>query len=329
MAEINDFDALFNPQVEVSEPSKKNAEDYMPTAEKGIGKVYKSIIRFVPWWENPKKSIIEKWTCWLVDPVTKSGRVIDCPTSVGKPSILQDMFFKLYKSDNVREKEQSKIFSRRHTFISLVQIIKDENDPTLEGKILAWKFGKKIYDKIMAEKKPAYGVDPHEPYDPINGKLFLLHINIVSEYNNYDSSKFLDKRVGICMKDKEGKLIPITAQTDKQTFFEFLKTNSPDLKKYEFKEWDTETHGFVNTVISAVTGKNAVPTNTANVLNATNTPTMQVPVKSETGITVKDIGIESLGALNNIGELSNIDLGSGPSGIGGITGNLDDVLKGL
>ena len=181
---MENFDALFNPQVEVKDQTSKNNDEYSPSADKGTGGVYKSIIRFIPWWKDPTHgSIQDKWVAWIEDPLTQKGRAIDCPSSIGKPSILQDMYWKLKKSDNVAMQKKADIFSRRHTFASLVQIIKDQNNPELEGKIMIYRYGVKIYDKINAELKPMIG-EKHDPFDIINGKPFALVITKVSGYNN-------------------------------------------------------------------------------------------------------------------------------------------------
>jgi len=331
----NFYDELFNPQVDMGSNQKSNSEEYTPSAAKGKNKIYQSIIRFVPWHVDPKKSIIEKWTCWLVDPISQKGRFIDCPSSVGKPSLLQDMYWKLKRSESVQQQKAAEIFSRRHAYASLIQVIKDENNPELEGKILVWRYGKKIWDKINAELKPIIG-NPHNPFDLIKGKVFALIITEVSGFNNYDQSKFLDKTVGLCMPDAQGKLVPINEKTDKATVLEFLKEQSPDLNKYGFKEWDSDVYEYVNSVITQVVGENNISINYASIQNNVTeaskastpktTPTKQnEPTKSTTkksGITSTDISLDELDGLDTG---STIDIPD----ISGIGGDLDDALKSL
>ena len=98
-----DLNSLFHPNVDIGGADKTNAGEYSPQSDKGQNGVYRSVIRFVAWWQDPQHSIFEKWVSWLVDPVTNRGRFVDCPSSVGKPSVLQDMFFKLRKSESVQE----------------------------------------------------------------------------------------------------------------------------------------------------------------------------------------------------------------------------------
>jgi len=317
------LDALFNPNVEVKEQTSRNADEYSPSADKGTGGIYKAIIRFVPWWQDPTHgSIQEKWVAWLEDPVTQRGRPVDCPSSVGKPSILQDMYWKLKKSDNVVMQGKADIFSRRHTFASLIQVIKDQNNPELEGKILVYRYGVKIWEKINAELKPMIG-EKHDPFNILDGKAFALVITKVSGFNNYDQSKFLNERIPLCIPNAEGKLIPINDKSDKNQVFNFVKENSPELSKYAFQEWDSDTHDYVNHVIAAVTGQSTVSQNYASVKNTS------TGGASPDAISSQELNLEDLdtGLNTELPDLDMPDLGT-PSDHG-ISGDLDDVLKNL
>lgn len=326
------FDALFNPQVNMGNEGSKNTEEYRVGADQGKGGTYQSVIRFIPWYKNPSESISEKWVSWLVDPVTQKGRFVDCPSSVGKQSVLQDMFWKLKKSESIQEQKKAEIFSRRHNFATLIQVIKDENQPELEGKILTYRFGKKLWEKVNAEMKPVYG-DPQNPFDLLQGKAFALIITKVSGYNNYDQSKFIDKVIPLAIPNENGELSFINENTDKEMVFNYLKENSPDLDKYGYKEWDQETHDYVNGVITAVTGQAAAPTNMASVQQevAGSNPTPQTSQPDATGITSQEISLDDL----NTGqpdagstEMPSIDLPDLPE-TNTAMGDLDDVLKDL
>lgn len=331
MAENYDMDALFHPKVDIGDATSKNLVEYNPTADKGQSGVYKSVIRFVAWWQDPQHSIFEKWVSWLVDPVTNRGRFIDCPSSVGKPSPLQDMFFKLRKSESIQDQKKSEIFSRRHSFAAIIQVIKDDQNKEMEGKLMVWKFGKKIFDKIEAEKKPVIG-EPHEPFDLLDGKAFAVVVTKVSGFNNYDQSKFLDKKIPLLLPDeKTGKLLPINEKTSRELVFNFLKEKSPDLNKYAFKEWDQETHDYVDQVITAVTGETP-SVSYAGARNAPQSANKATPAAAKSsGITATDLSLDDLNIDNNLGSLAGLDdlpeLNS--SSDFGITGDLDEALNGI
>jgi hypothetical protein len=122
---------------------------------------------------------MQKWSCWLTNPLTEESKMVDCPSSVGKKSILQDMFWKLKKSESVAEQKLAENFSRRQVFASLIQVVKDDNRSELVGKIMIWKYGIKIHNKIQQEMKPEFG-KPHIPFDLFEGKPFLVHITKVA-----------------------------------------------------------------------------------------------------------------------------------------------------
>lgn len=342
-----DMDALFHPKIEIKEGKFTSKEgEYRPSADQGKNGVYQSIIRFVTWWQEPHKSYIDKWVCWLVDPVTNRGRTVDCPSSIGKPSPLQDMFFKLRNSESVQMQQKAEIFSRKHSYSALIQVIKDEQNKDLEGKILVWNFGVKVFDKLKAESKPIIG-DPNNPFDLLYGKIFSLTITKVKGFNNYDQSKFLDKVIPLLLPisakgeltsfTEEHTLKPINDKTSREIVFNFLKENSPDLSEYSYKEWDQETHEYVNQVILAVTGSPV----SSSIADVRNSPSQKMPAQpskvshtppvSDTGITTTEITLDDLNIDSNLSaDLPSLDLpdisSDDPFGLGG---NLDDALAGL
>lgn len=332
MSDQENYNAFFSPDVEVNEPKASQTDEYNPSAAKGKNNLYQSVIRFIPWYQNPKTgSIQEKWVSYLQDPVTNRGRYVDCPSSVGKPSPLQDIYWKLKKSESVQEQKLADTFSRRHSYASLIQVIRDENSPELEGKIMVWRYGVKIWEKINSELKPIVG-EKHDPFDIINGKVFALVITKQSGYNNYDQSKFLDKKIPLCLPgpEKDGKpsLQPIDVNTDKKMVFDWVKENSPDLGKYSYREWDQETYDYVNHVITAVTGQGSVSQKYDNVVNRPATD----PAKSSAGISSSEISVENLdlgGELEIPGglDLPEIEESDLPD-IGGIPGDLDSIISG-
>ena len=322
-----DLNSLFHPQVEMApEKGSKNLVEYQPSADKGPSGIYKSIIRLVSWYQDPIHSYSSKWACWLVDPVTNRGRMIDCPSTVGKPSLIQDMFFKLRNSESVQEKKKSEIFSRKQVYTCVIQVIKDDQQKELEGKLMIYRFGKKIFEKYEAEKKPVIG-ESHEPFDLLDGKALALVITKVAGFNNYDQSRFLDKKIPLLIPDLTGKLVPINERTSREEVFTFLKENSPDLTRYAYKEWDQETYDYVNQIIVAVTGHAAPPSNFATLRNDVNVASTSV---SSTGITTTELSLDDLdlGSISVLPDLNLPELNIN-SDIGGIGGDLDDALANI
>jgi len=252
-----DFDSLLdgdNTLDAFNKPARQEDVVYKPKAADGKDNVYKSVIRFIPWYKNPKKSVIEKWTGWMEDPTTGKGRYVDCPSSIGQDSPLFRMWKKLKDSENPYEREMSKMFSRRLNCYCLVQIVKDTQNPELEGKIKVFKFGKKLKDKIEAELNPEIG-EPKDPFNLLKGRRFVLHITKQGEWDNYDNSKF-DGEAYPVLHTVDGNIDLREAVKDadiKKKAAEWIEKNSPNLEDFGFKEWDDDTTDLVNAVIRSVT----------------------------------------------------------------------------
>ena len=69
--------------------------------------------------------------------------------------------------------------------------MKDPTNPENEGGVFLFKFGKKIYDKILAAMQPEFeDEEAIDPFDFWRGANFKLKIKKVAGYWNYDSSEF-------------------------------------------------------------------------------------------------------------------------------------------
>lgn len=226
-------------------PSMIDQDLYKPSPENGRNGTYSSIVRFIPWHGDFQNPIIKKWTIFLEDPVSGKKKTVDCPSTVNDKSIFRELFFKYYNSNSVREKELSEKFKRKRNCYTLVYIIEDKNRPELEGKIMVFKFGQKILERIQDEMTPKLGGRARKPFDPMSGRPFSLVVTKKGGYANYDSSTFLDEPWPLMIN---GKQID-SETTEPEDIINWLKANSPDLSKYAYKKWDDQTNEFVNEAI--------------------------------------------------------------------------------
>ena len=245
---------IFNLDAEslVTQPKKEGSADlefYKPYPEDGKDGVYKSLVRFIPNVVDPSKSKIHKYYVYLADPSTGKGLSVDCPSTVGKKSVLKDIFWKLKNSSSAADQELAKSFSRKEDYYSLIQIVQDKNRPEMEGKIMLFKFGKKINDMIEAQLKPEYG-GAINPFDLFEGKLFSIHARKVGEWNNYDLCTFVGEKCPIVVDGKPRE----KNQDDMNAILEYLKTGPQNLGSFDYKDWDDET---TNKVMSII--RNTVP----------------------------------------------------------------------
>ena len=233
----------------VNAKGEKDLEFYKPYPENGKDGVYKALIRFVPNSTDPSKSKIHKYYVYLNDPVSGESFSVDCPSTVGKKSILKDLFWKLKNSHSAADQELARSFSRKEDFYSLIQIVQDKNNPDLEGKIMLFKFGKKLNDMIENQLKPEYG-DPSNPFDLFSGREFALQVRKVGEWNNYDLCSFVGnpspvKIEGIPMERNE---------RDMKKIVDYLNEGPKNLSSFDYKDWDDAMTQRVMSVI-----RNSVP----------------------------------------------------------------------
>lgn len=235
----------------VKKEAKRDEDEnlYKPYPELGKDGVYKSLIRFLPNLANPKKSKIHQYYVWLKDPVDGSNFKALCPSTVGKKSILKELFWKLKNSNSAKDQELSKNFSRKEDFYSLVQIVKDPNRPDLEGKIMFLKFGRKVNDLIEQQIKPEFGT-PSNPYDLFEGRAFGLHVRKVGEWNNYDLCQFVGEKSALVIDG-----VPVEKDEESRTrIVGYLKTGPQDLEKYDFKDWTEDEHEKIMKIV-----RNTIP----------------------------------------------------------------------
>lgn len=246
---------LFNPGSSVVE-EKKETEVYSVSFKKGKNNVYKSIIRFVPWYQNPNKNVMDKYVTYVKNPTNRQvGRYIDNPKE-GSP--VSDMYWRLVNTQDPRFVDFAKdIFGSKRQFSALIQIMADEQQPELVGKIKVFKFGKTIMDKIKAEEQPVYG-EGTNPFHPIYGRKFLLVVTEQRNFNNYDQSQFItekdatgDKPSGMWLINPATNQYEVVCDTNQHLLMEYLQTNSPDLSKYDVQPWSESDQKYVTEVLTA------------------------------------------------------------------------------
>jgi len=257
---MSNFSELFNPNVQtkVSIGKERNKFEYHPDAKSAPNQNYNSVIRFVPFATNPQRSIVDKLQAYVINPISNIGLYVDDPRSGNSnaESPVNKMYWTLI---NTKQKScedlAKKCLSTKLIYASLIQVLNDPLHPDLNGKILVFRYGKKVYDKIMLEMNPTVpGVMPRNPFDPINGRAFSINVCVQSGFNNYDNCNFIDFNEPAMWWVPAGSpnYKKLDANDDKQAFVEFLKANSPDLSVYEYQPWTKEIQEHVDATLMAV-----------------------------------------------------------------------------
>jgi hypothetical protein len=220
----------------------KGSDLYKPTADQGKDGVYTSLVRFVPNPKNPQKSIVRKFVYWLEDGEGK-GAYYDSPSTIGEKCPVQDLFFKLRNSESAVDKKMAEKLKRREIYYSLVQIIKDPQNPDMEGEVKVFKYGYQIKQKIDEELNPQFD-EPCQVFDLFEGKNFELKVTKSAGYNSFTASKFQGKRTAISV---EGSFMANNGD-DRKKIMEYLK-EVPELDSFDFKPWDDSTRASVERIL--------------------------------------------------------------------------------
>lgn len=190
----------------------------------------------------------------------------DCGKNFGGTCPICDQFWKMKNSRNQAEVERSELIGRVTNYYSYVLILEDENQPDLEGQILVYQYGFNIKEKIKDERNGVSGTKCNV-FDPANGKDFRLVIKNVGGFPNYNSSTFREASPMQIWNDKQGKFVRVPVELNEaagrntiapkaqKAVLDFLMSKKVDFSAYGPAEWDDETRGKIERIVSVMSGR--------------------------------------------------------------------------
>ena len=149
-----------------------------------------AVIRFLPAAEGEDMPFVKLYSHAFQGP---GGWYIENSlTTLGQNDPLGEYNRELWNSGDESLKEQVRKQKRKLQYYANVYIVKDAGNPDNEGKVFLFRFGKKIYDKIMdaVNGDELEGREGYNPFDFWTGADFKLRAKKVAGYPNYDSSEF-------------------------------------------------------------------------------------------------------------------------------------------
>ena len=161
---------------------------WKPTVDKA-GNGY-AVLRFLPAPTGEDLPWVRYWDHGFKGP-TGLWYIENSLTSIGQPDPVGEMNSVLWNSGRDEDKAIARERKRRLHYVTNIMVVSDPSNPNNEGKVFLYKFGKKIFDKIMDLMQPQFqDENPVNPFDFWEGADFKLKIRQVEGYRNYDKSEF-------------------------------------------------------------------------------------------------------------------------------------------
>lgn len=151
-----------------------------------------SVIRFLPSKNETLPPVVSRYSHGFKQ---NGGWYIEqCPTTIKQKCPVCESNSDLWNTNTKENQDIVRGRSRRKEFFANVYIVKDAQHPEKEGKVFIWKFGQKVYTKIMEKLQPQFEDEkPIDIFDLEEGANFKLKIKTVAGFSNYDGSEFMEK----------------------------------------------------------------------------------------------------------------------------------------
>ena len=188
----NSLDKLLGAvQSENAPQEKKSYKDdrlWKPVVDK-TGNGY-AVLRFLPAVDGEDLPWAKVWNHAFQGP-TGQWYIENSLTTVGQNDPVSEMNSAYWNSGVESDKEIARKQKRKLQYFANIYVVEDPANPQNEGKVMLYRFGKKIFDKCMEAMQPAFKDETAvNPFDFWEGANFKLKLRKVEGYWNYDKSEF-------------------------------------------------------------------------------------------------------------------------------------------
>ena len=185
-----------------------------------------AIIRFLPAPKGEELPWAKLWSHAFQGP-TGQWYIENSLTTIGQNDPVSEHNSALWNSGVESDKEIARKQKRKLQYYSNIYVVKDSANPENEGKVFLYRYGKKIFDKIMETMQPAFEDEsPINPFDFWEGAKFKLKLRKVDGYWNYDKSEF---EAPSALFDDDDKLEELWGKEHSLTAF----TENTNFKSYD------------------------------------------------------------------------------------------------
>ena len=224
---IGSLTAKLVKEVEKMSSTSGGADERLWRAEMDKTGVGSAVLRFLPAPDGEELPWAKMYS-HAFQGLSGSWYIENSLTTIGGKDPLGEYNRELWNTGSETNKEIVRKQKRKLNYYSNIYVVKDPTNPSNEGKVFLFKYGKKIFDKIMEAMQPEFEDEsPINPFDFWVGANFKLKIVKKDGYWNYDKSEF--DRVGPLLDDddameaiwkKEYSLTAITAPEKFKTYEE-------------------------------------------------------------------------------------------------------------
>ena len=149
-----------------------------------------AVIRFLPAPDGEELPFAKIWSHAFKGP---GGQwyIENSLTTLGKDDPVGELNRELWNSGRESDKAVARAQKRKLSYYSNIYVVSDPAHPENEGRVFLYKYGKKIFDKLVEAMQPAFADEtPIDPFNFWSGADFKLKIRKVDGYWNYDKSEF-------------------------------------------------------------------------------------------------------------------------------------------
>ena len=246
-----------------------------------------AIIRFLPAPDGEEMPCVKLWNHAFQGPTGK-WYIENSLTTLNQKDPVSEYNSKLWNSGVESDKEIARKQKRKLQYYSNIYVVSDPKHPENEGKVFLFRYGKKIYEKVMEALQPQFEDEtPVNPFDFWEGANFKLKIRKVDGYWNYDKSEF----------DSASKLNEDDSELDKIWKSEYSLKDF--LAASNFKTYDE----LKNRLDDVLTGSQSTSGSAENV-ELDDTPEVDVEDKQYVDNVVKTTSTESDDSLDYFQKLA-------------------------
>lgn len=191
----------------------------------------------------------------------------NCLTTNGGKCPVCEINTELWNSGLEKDKDIARTRKRKLHYVSNILVVSDPANPSNEGKVFLFKYGKKIFDKIQAVMQPEFPDEqPVNPFDFWSGADFRLKVRKVAGYINYDKSEFSQPSPVLGGDDKKLETLwktqyPLSEFTDAKNFktYNELKTRLTEVLGGDIRSTEMENNATAEDVDFAPKARNPSP----------------------------------------------------------------------